>query len=105
MKNKFMLVDSSIKRGITLTEAFIETGYFEPMTLQMVNTGEQSGELDKMLASVAEYYKIKYDYIIDNLSAYIEPIMTFFIACLVLLLALGIFLPMWGLGAAAKGGA
>ncbi|RDU57444.1 type II secretion system F family protein [Helicobacter sp. MIT 99-5507] len=105
MKNKFIVVDSSIKRGITLTEAFIETGYFEPMTLQMVNTGEQSGELDKMLASVAEYYKIKYDYIIDNLSAYIEPIMTFFIACLVLLLALGIFLPMWGLGAAAKGGA
>ncbi|RAX52057.1 hypothetical protein CCY99_07860 [Helicobacter sp. 16-1353] len=104
IKNKFLVVDMSIKRGVTLTEAFAETGYFEPMTIQMVNTGEQSGELDKMLASVAEYYKIKYDYIIDNLSAYIEPIMTFFIACLVLLLALGIFLPMWGLGAAAKGG-
>ncbi len=105
IKNKFMVVDTSIKRGVTLTEALTETGYFEPMTIQMVNTGEQSGELDKMLASVAEYYKIKYDYIIDNLSAYIEPIMTFFIAALVLLLALGIFLPMWGLGAAAKGGA
>lgn len=104
IKNKFLVVDVSIKRGVTLTEALTETGYFEPMTIQMVNTGEQSGELDKMLASVAEYYKIKYDYILDNLSAYIEPIMTFFIACLVLLLALGIFLPMWGLGAAAKGG-
>ena len=104
IKNRFIVVDSSIKRGITLTEAFVETGYFEPITLQMVNTGEQSGELDKMLASVAEYYKIKYDYIIDNLSAYIEPIMIFFMACFVLLLALGILLPMWGLGAAAKGG-
>lgn len=104
IRNKFLVVDVSIKRGVTLTEALTETGYFEPMTIQMVNTGEQSGELDKMLASVAEYYKIKYDYILDNLSAYIEPIMTFFIACLVLLLALGIFLPMWGLGAAAKGG-
>lgn len=104
MKNKFLLVDNAIKRGVTLTDALTETGYFEPMTIQMVNTGEQSGELDKMLTSVAEYYKIKYDYILDNLSAYIEPVMTFFIACLVLLLALGIFLPMWGLGAAAKGG-
>lgn len=103
IKNKFLVVDGAIKRGVTLTEALTETGYFDPMTIQMVNTGEQSGELDKMLASVAEYYKIKYDYILDNLSAYIEPIMTFFIAALVLLLALGIFLPMWGLGAAAKG--
>lgn len=104
MKSKFMTVDRAIKRGVTLTDALTETQYFDPMSIQMVNTGEQSGELDKMLASVAEYYKIKYDYILDNLSAYIEPIMTFFIACLVLLLALGIFLPMWGLGAAARGG-
>lgn len=104
IKGKFSVVDRSIKRGVTLTEAFIESGYFDPMSIQMINTGEQSGELDKMLASVAEYYKMKYDYIIDNMSAYIEPIMTLVIAGLVLLLALGIFLPMWGLGAAARGG-
>lgn len=104
MKEKFSTVNNAIRRGVTLTDALTETGYFDPMSIQMVNTGEQSGELDKMLTSVAEYYKIKYDYILDNLSAYIEPIMTFFIACLVLLLALGIFLPMWGLGAAAKSG-
>lgn len=103
IKSKFMTVDRAIKRGVTLTDALTETKYFDPMSIQMVNTGEQSGELDKMLASVADYYKIKYDYILDNLSAYIEPIMTFFIACLVLLLALGIFLPMWNLGAAARG--
>lgn len=103
MKNNLMSVNRAIQRGVTLTDALTDTQYFDPMSVQMVNTGEQSGELDKMLASVAEYYKIKYDYILDNLSAYIEPIMTFFLACLVLLLALGIFLPMWGLGAAAKG--
>lgn len=103
MKSNLVTVNRAIQRGVTLTDALTETKYFDPMSIQMVNTGEQSGELDKMLASVAEYYKIKYDYILDNLSAYIEPIMTFFLACLVLLLALGIFLPMWGLGAAAKG--
>lgn len=103
MKNKLNGVDNSIKIGVTLADALTDTGYFDPMAIQMVNTGEQSGELDKMLASVAEYYKMQYDHILDNLSSYIEPIMTFFIAGLVLLLALGIFLPMWGLGAAAKG--
>ncbi len=103
MKTNLVTVNRAIQRGVTLTDALTDTKYFDPMTLQMINTGEQSGELDKMLTSVAEYYKIKYDYILDNLSAYIEPIMTFFLACLVLLLALGIFLPMWGLGAAAKG--
>lgn len=103
MKNNLTTVNRAIQRGVTLTNALTETRYFDPMALQMINTGEQSGELDKMLTSVAQYYKIKYDYILDNMSAYIEPIMTFFLACLVLLLALGIFLPMWGLGAAAKG--
>lgn len=102
IKNKLSSVDTSIKIGITLADALADTGYFDPMAIQMVNTGEQSGELDKMLASVAEYYKMQYDNILDNLSSYIEPIMTLFIAGLVLLLALGIFLPMWGLGAAAK---
>ena len=103
MKTNLSTVNRAIQRGVTLTDALTDTKYFDPMALQMINTGEQSGELDKMLTSVAEYYKIKYDYILDNMSAYIEPIMTFFLACLVLLLALGIFLPMWGLGAAAKG--
>lgn len=103
IKNNLSTVNRAIERGVTLTDALTDTKYFDPMSLQMINTGEQSGELDKMLTSVAEYYKIKYDYILDNLAAYIEPIMTFFLACLVLLLALGIFLPMWGLGAAAKG--
>ncbi len=103
IRSRLLTVNRAIQRGVTLTDALTETQYFDPMSIQMVNTGEQSGELDKMLASVAEYYKIKYDYILDNLSAYIEPIMTFFIACLVLLLALGIFLPMWSLGSVAKG--
>ena len=102
IKNKLNGVDNSIKIGVTLADALADTGYFDPMAIQMVNTGEQSGELDKMLASVAEYYKMQYDHILDNLSSYIEPIMTLFIACLVLLLALGIFLPMWSMGAASR---
>jgi len=76
----------------------------ENMLLQMVKAGEASGQLDKMLGKVTEYYNMRFQDIIDNLSSYIEPIMMFFIAGLVLLMALGIFMPMWDLGKAVKNG-
>ncbi len=53
-----------------------------------------------MLGKVTDYYDSRFQEIIDNLTAYIEPILLFFIAILVLLLALGIFMPMWNLGRA-----
>ncbi|MGP1450584.1 MAG: type II secretion system F family protein [Wolinella sp.] len=102
IREKFESVSEAIKRGIGLTEAFRATGLFEPTTLQMVNTGEQSGDLDQMLAVAANYYKMRYDNIIDNLSAYIEPLLTAFMAVLVLILALGIFMPMWDLARAVR---
>lgn len=104
LREKFEGVSDAIRRGVGLTEAFRETHLFEPTTLQMINTGEQSGDLDQMLGVAANYYKMRYDNIIDNLSAYIEPILTAFIAGMVLLLALGIFMPMWDLAGAARGG-
>lgn len=102
LREKFEGVSEAIKRGVGLTDAFRATEIFEPTTLQMINTGEQSGDLDQMLGVAASYYKMRYDHLIDNLSAYIEPILTAFIAVLVLMLALGIFLPMWDLAEAAR---
>ncbi len=64
------------------------------MLLQMIRAGEASGQLDLMLGKVTDYYDSRFQEIIDNLTAYIEPILLFFIAILVLLLALGIFMPM-----------
>jgi len=55
-----------------------------------------------MLLKVTEYYDSRFQDLIDNLASYIEPIMLFFIAGLVLLMALGIFMPMWDLGKAVK---
>ena len=74
------------------------------MIIQMVRAGEDSGTLDSMIKKVAEYYKMRFDAIIDGLSEAIEPIMLFLIAGMVILLALGIFLPMWNLGSAVSGG-
>jgi len=103
IKRNLETVNANIGRGMSLAEAFDKTGLFENMLLQMIKAGEAGGQLDAMLDKVTEYYNMKFQDIIDNLSTYIEPIMMFFIAGLVLLMALGIFMPMWDLGRAANG--
>jgi len=103
IKKELESINTNIGRGVSLSESFEQTNLFENMTIQMVKAGENSGQLDQMLAKVTQYYNMKFQNLIDNLSAYIEPIMIAMIAGLVLLLALGIFMPMWDLGRAARG--
>ncbi|MCK4442045.1 MAG: type II secretion system F family protein, partial [Sulfurovaceae bacterium] len=102
IKQKLLTVNANIARGISLSDAFEQTELFENMLLQMIRAGETSGQLDMMLEKVTGYYDSRFQDLIDNLAAYIEPIMLFFIAGLVLLMALGIFMPMWDLGKAVK---
>ena len=104
IKEKLLTVNANIGRGMSLSDSFEQTGLFENMLLQMIRAGEAGGQLDQMLTKVTDYYDMRFQEIIDNLAAYIEPIMMFFIAGLVLLMALGIFLPMWDLGSAVKNG-
>ena len=102
IKEKLLTVNANIGRGMNLAEAFELTGLYENMLLQMIKAGESGGQLDAMLGKVTQYYEMQFQDLIDNLAAYIEPIMLFFIAGLVLLMALGIFMPMWDLGKAVK---
>jgi general secretion pathway protein F/MSHA biogenesis protein MshG len=102
LKKKLAAVKTSVSRGVSLTEAFRDTGLFEGMLIQMIHAGEQSGTLDKMLDKVTGYFKSKFNEIIDNIAAYIEPILLAFIAGMVLLMALGIFMPMWDMAQAVK---
>jgi len=103
IKEQLLTVNANIGRGMNLAEAFKITGLYQNMLLQMIKAGEAGGQLDAMLDKVTNYYDMEFQDLIDNLSAYIEPIMMFFIAALVLLMALGIFMPMWDLGKAVKG--
>ncbi len=101
LKEKLSSVRTAVEKGQQLNEGLRDTGLFENMIFQMVKAGEDGGALDKMMQKVAEYYKMKFDAIIDGLSEAIEPIMLIIIAAMVLLLALGIFMPMWSMGEAA----
>jgi len=103
LKKKLHSVIGTVEKGGTLNSGLEETGLFENMIIQMIRAGEDSGTLDTMIKKVAEYYKMRFDAIIDGLSEAIEPIMLLIIASMVLLLALGIFLPMWDMGNAVHG--
>ncbi len=103
IKEQLLTVNANIGRGMDLAEAFKLTGLYQNMLLQMIKAGEAGGQLDAMLDKVTQYYDMEFQDLIDNLSAYVEPILLFFIAGLVLLMALGIFMPMWDLGKAVKG--
>jgi len=103
LKKKLQSVIITVEKGGALNKGLEETGLFENMIIQMVRAGEDSGTLDTMIKKVAEYYKMRFDAIIDGLSEAIEPIMLIIIAAMVILLALGIFLPMWDMGNAVQG--
>ncbi len=96
----------SIKRGVERGDSLARTaaaaGIFSDLVLQMISVGEETGSLDKLLHDVADFYDEEVDYDLKNLADAIEPIVLIFLGVLVLVLALGVFLPMWELGAAMK---
>jgi MSHA biogenesis protein MshG len=92
-----------IERGETISRCAAATGVFTPVVMQMITVGEETGELDSLLFEIAGMYERETDYAIKGLSTAIEPVLLAIIAVLVLLLALGVFLPLWNLGQAAMG--
>ncbi|MBM4221343.1 MAG: type II secretion system F family protein, partial [Gammaproteobacteria bacterium] len=89
-----------VERGESILRTAIAAKIFTPVVLQMVMVGEESGALDDMMDEVAGMYQREVEYELKNLSAQIEPILIIFLGVLVLILALGVFLPMWDLGKA-----
>lgn len=90
-----------VMRGETLAHAAAGTGVFTPMVLQMLAIGEETGMVDELLDEVGELYSEDVQYLLKTLSQQIEPILIVFMGGLVLMLALGVFLPMWNMGGAA----
>jgi len=90
-----------VERGDSVLRTAAASGIFTPVVLQMIAVGEESGALDEMLTEVADFYQQDVEYELKTLSAQIEPILIMFLGVLVLILALGVFLPVWDLGKAA----
>ena len=92
-----------VERGESVLHTARVAGVFTPIVLQMLATGEETGELSDLMEEVADMYQREIDYELKGLSAKIEPIMILVLGILVLILALGVFLPIWDLGRVALG--
>jgi MSHA biogenesis protein MshG len=86
-----------VQRGESVLRTSASAGIFTPVVLQMIAVGDETGELDDLMLEVAELYEREVDYDIKTLAAQIEPILIVFLGVIVLILALGVFLPIWDL--------
>ena len=100
---KILAMRSRIEGGDALSTTAAASGMFPPLVLQMISVGEETGNVAAMMGEVSEYYDREVDAELTGLSSAIEPIMIVVIGLMVLVLALGVFLPMWELGGAAQG--
>ena len=88
----------NVERGESLLRATISAGIFTPIVMQMVAVGEESGAVDDMMDEIGDMYRQEVEYELKTLGQQIEPILIVLLGVLVLILALGIFLPLWDLG-------
>lgn len=102
ISDRILQMRDSVERGETIARTAMATGMFPPLVIQMITVGEESGSVDVLMLNVADYYDREVDYDIKNLSAAIQPILIIVLGILVLILALGVFLPMWDLVQAAR---
>jgi MSHA biogenesis protein MshG len=87
-----------VERGESILRTSINAGIFTPVVLQMIAVGEESGALDEMMQEIADMYQSEVEYQLKTLAQQIEPILILMLGAMVLVLALGIFLPLWDLG-------
>ena len=90
-----------VERGETILRTSTAAGVFTPIVLQMIAVGEETGSLEELMDEIAQMYEREVEYELKTLSAQIEPILISFLGAMVLVLALGIFLPLWDMGNAA----
>ncbi|ECL6212468.1 type II secretion system F family protein [Campylobacter jejuni] len=102
LENKFLIFQykklfSFIDSGLELSQAFKKIDIFDSLVFSMLSVAMKSGRLEVLSEEIAKYYQQKSENLMDRFLVFLEPMMTLFVAFLVLFLALGIFLPMWEL--------
>jgi len=103
LNERVLALRDGVERGESLYRTAQTIDLFTPLALQMIAIGEETGALGEMLAEVADFYEREVDYDLENLSAAIEPILIVGVGGMVLVLALGVFLPLWDMAAKGSG--
>ncbi len=101
LESRILGMRNGIEQGKALSMVAASSGIFDPLVMQMLAVGEESGTITELLEEIAGYYDREVEFATERLSASIEPILTIIIGGLVLVMAMGVFLPMWDLASAA----
>ena len=97
LAERLLQLRDAVERGDGLSRAATTAGIFPPLVLQMLAVGEETGELTRLLDEVSGFYQREVDYRLRNLTAMLEPLLIVCVGGMVLILALGVFLPMWNM--------
>jgi MSHA biogenesis protein MshG len=95
MSERIQMLATNVERGESLHRASSASALFSPLVLQMISIGEETGALSELLDEAGGYYEREVDHALKNLSQSIEPILIVGVGGMVLVLALGIFMPLW----------
>lgn len=101
MRTRIEQMRDGVERGESILRTAAATGVFNATVMQMIAVGEETGDMDGLMFEIAGMYEREVEYEVKTLSQQIEPIMIVALGIMVLILALGIFLPIWDLGKAA----
>jgi MSHA biogenesis protein MshG len=105
MTERVLALRDGVERGESLYRTAQTADLFTPLALQMIAVGEETGALGEMLTEVADFYEREVDHDLHNLSSALEPLLIVAVGVMVLILALGVFLPLWDMASVAgKGG-
>jgi len=88
-------VRRSIKEGENISNPLAKSGVFPPMVVRMINVGEQTGELEKMLGKIADFYDDQVDAAVSGLTSLIEPLIIAFLGIVIGGIVIAMFLPVF----------
>jgi MSHA biogenesis protein MshG len=103
LREGVLALRNGVERGESLSRAAQTLNLFTPLSLQMLQIGEETGDISGLLNEVADFYEREVDYDLENLSQAIEPFLILGVGVMVLILALGVFLPLWDMAASGGG--
>jgi type IV pilus assembly protein PilC len=84
----------SIREGESIAEPLKSSGVFPPMVVQMIAVGEETGELDKMLTKIADFYDTEVDTAVKGLTSVIEPLVIVVLGIVIGGIVMAVFMPM-----------
>jgi type IV pilus assembly protein PilC len=88
-------VGTKVSEGVPIAQPLVENPVFPPMVSQMVKIGEETGELEKMLGKIADFYEDEVDAAIQSLTSIVEPLMMILVGCMVGVIVIAMYLPMF----------